>query len=116
MHVQSCCFANLKSTAFLPFSLPSASSLLKLANIKTCTLASKTQRNKNSKSILANLVLVKFTAFKLFFSLALKCDNHKTDEDVDHEKGDDYDIYYVVYCHPWTVVLVGSLVRLSRVN
>ena len=26
MHVQSCCFANLKSIAFFPFSLPSASS------------------------------------------------------------------------------------------
>ena len=76
----------------------------------------KNTKKQNSKSVLANLVLVKFTAFKLFFSLALKCDNHKTDEDVDHEKGDNYDIYYVVDSDPWTVVLVGSLVRLSRVN
>ena len=50
MHVQSCCFANLKSIACLPFSLPPASSLLKLPNyIKTSTLTSKTQRNKTAK-------------------------------------------------------------------
>ena len=33
MHVQSCCFANLKPINFLPFSLTSPSSLLKLPNV-----------------------------------------------------------------------------------
>ena len=33
MHVQSCCFANIKPTTFLSFSLPSTSSLLKFRNI-----------------------------------------------------------------------------------
>ena len=32
MHVQGCCFANLNQLLFLPFSLPSPSSLLKLPN------------------------------------------------------------------------------------
>ena len=35
VHKQSCCFANLKLLLFLPFSLPSPSSLLKLPNDKS---------------------------------------------------------------------------------
>ena len=49
MHVQSCCFANLKSIAFSPLSLPSASSLIKLPNIKTGTLAYKHKETKQEK-------------------------------------------------------------------
>ena len=37
-HVQRYCFANPNLIAFLPFSLPSLSSLLKLPNIKVSTL------------------------------------------------------------------------------
>ena len=33
IHVQSCCFANLKPNAFLSFALPSPSSLVKLPNV-----------------------------------------------------------------------------------
>ena len=37
MHVQSCCFATAKPIAFLPSSLPSPSSLLKLPNVDART-------------------------------------------------------------------------------
>ena len=40
----------------------------------------------------SHLVLVQFTVLVLFLSLLLKCDDHKTYEDVHHEKGDDDDV------------------------
>ena len=63
-----------------------------------------------------HLILVQFTSFELLFSFALKSDDHKTNEDVDHEEGDDDDIDDVVDSHPWTIVLEWTLVYVSGVD
>ena len=45
MHVQSCCFAKYKPIAFLPFSLPSPSSWLKLPSVRNRTAGRKGRQN-----------------------------------------------------------------------
>ena len=49
MHVQSCCFANIDSIAFLTYPLPSPSSLLKLPNISEGTAFLLQGRTDNEK-------------------------------------------------------------------
>ena len=64
----------------------------------------------------SHLILVQFTAFEFLFSFALKSDDHKTDEDVDHEESDDDDVNNVVDCYPWSVVLKRTFINISRVD
>ena len=44
MHVRSCCFVQSKPIVFLPFSLPSPSSLLKLPNVPYSVLQHNTRK------------------------------------------------------------------------
>lgn len=66
--------------------------------------------------IAPHLILVQFTPFELLLSFALKRDDHETDEDVDHEEGDDYDVDNVVDSYPRPVVLERTLVYLGGVD
>ena len=64
----------------------------------------------------SHLILVQFTTFKLLFSFALKSDDHKTNEDVDHKEGNDDDVDNVVDGYPRPVVLAGTLVDFRGVD
>lgn len=72
--------------------------------------------NNKSLIILVHLILVQFTAFEFLFSFALKRDDHKTDEDVDHEESNDDDVNYIVDCYPWSVVLKRTFINFSWVD
>ncbi len=50
------------------------------------------------------LIFVQFTVRKLLFTFILESNNDETDENVDHEEGDDDNVYHVEDCDEWSVV------------
>ena len=53
---------------------------------------------------------------KICLSFRLECDNHETDEDVDHEEGEDDDVDHVEGEDIASVVEDGSLVLCVRID
>ena len=64
----------------------------------------------------SHLILVQFTPFELLLAFALKCDDHKTNEDIDHKEGNDDDVDNVINGYPWPVILIRTLVYFSGVD
>ena len=62
------------------------------------------------------LIFVELAVFVGGLSLVLECDDNETDEDVDHEEGDDDDVDEVKDCDNWTVVVKGTAVLLVRID
>ena len=62
------------------------------------------------------LIFIQLAAFKFFFTLTLKCDDNKTDKDVDHEKSDNNDIHNKINSHPWTIVEERPLVDVRGID
>ncbi len=62
------------------------------------------------------LIFVQIAIFILLFSFVLKCDDHKTDENVDHEKRNDYNVSNEEYGHRATVVINWTFVFLRRID
>lgn len=73
-------------------------------------------RNRVVRYFLPHLVLVQFTTFKLLLAFTLKRDDHKTNEDVDHEESDDDDINDIVDSDPRPVVLKRPFVYISGID
>lgn len=51
------------------------------------------------------LIFVEFAVFVGRLSLVLEGDDDETDEDVNHEEGNDNDVDEIKHCHNWTEVL-----------
>lgn len=64
----------------------------------------------------AHLVLVQFTVFEFFLAFALKSYDHKTNEDVHHEKSDDYYINNIVHSYPRSIILQRTFVYFSGID
>jgi hypothetical protein len=62
------------------------------------------------------LILVQVAVLELLLALVLKCDNHKTDEDVDHEEGDHDNVGDEEDGDGAAIVVNGAIVLLGRVN
>lgn len=62
------------------------------------------------------LIFVEFTVLVLLFSLVLKCDDDKTNEDVHHEESDDNDEDEIEDGHKGLVVINRSVVLVISID
>jgi hypothetical protein len=63
-----------------------------------------------------NLILLQGAVLVLVLAFALEGDNNETDEDVDHEEGDDNDKNEVEAGNQWPVVVDRSLILRVRID
>ena len=61
-------------------------------------------------------ILCMWIYLKICLSFRLECDNHKTDEDVDHEESKDDDVDEVEHEDNWTVAFFGPNISFVGVN
>ena len=62
------------------------------------------------------LIFVQLAIFVLLLSLGLESNDDKTNEDVDHEEGDDDNVDEVIDGDEWTVVVYRAGVRSMGVD
>jgi hypothetical protein len=63
-----------------------------------------------------DLIFIQFAVSIFLLSLVLKCDNNETDEDIDHEKGNNNNVNKIEAGNHWPVVVHRSHVFRVRVN
>ena len=62
------------------------------------------------------LVFIQLTIFKCRLPFRLKGDYDKTDEDVDHEEGNDDDVDEVEDGNDWTEIVLGADIGLVGID
>ena len=67
-------------------------------------------KTSRKRVITTDLVFVELTVFILLLTLTLKCDDHKTHENIHHEECDNDDEHKVEYSHKWAVVVYRPFV------
>ena len=83
--------------------------------IKWETKALKYDQGLRPNIICSNLIFVKIAVFVFIFTFVLKCDYHKTNENVYHKKCDDYNVGHKEHGHSSSIVINGSFILSSRI-
>ena len=63
-----------------------------------------------------DLIFIQFAVSIFLFSLVLKCDNNETDEDIDHEKGNNNNVNKIEAGNHWPIVVHWSHVFRVRID